>query len=174
MNDAMCGQDEEGGAVHVDEGHHDELVGCEARLSAAEESAASVFSAFVAIVECGFVTVVAIGDDEFFVAHGGADRIDQARIGDLPHAMNDSIFVGDRDIGLCGSGEQGFDLAGVLVKHKNLAKVGAGGAEQVEAIGFRLGEGLFVAEDDTGGIILNAAEGDEAAAFQFLCWNREE
>jgi hypothetical protein len=81
--------------------------------------------------------------------------------------MDDSIFVGDRDIGICGSVEQGFYLARVLVKHKNLAKVGAGGAEQVEAIGFRFGEGLFVAEDDTGGIILNAAEGDEAAAFQF-------
>ena len=91
----------------------------------------------------------------------------QARIGNLPDAMEDSIFVGDRDIGIGGSGEQGFDLAGVFVEHENLAKMGAGGAEQVEAISLGLGEGLFVAEDDAGGIILNAAQGDEAAAFQF-------
>ena len=98
-----------------------------------------------------------------------------ARIGDLPDAMDDAIFVGDGDIGICGSGEQGFDLAGIFVEHENLAEMGAGGAEQVEAIGFGLGEGLFVAEDDTGGIVLDAAQGDEAAAFQFLLTgNREE
>ena len=46
--------------------------------------------------------------------------------------------------------------------------MGAGGAQQVEAIGLGLGQGLLVAEDNTGGIVLDAAQRDEAAALQFL------
>ena len=38
--------------------------------------------------------------------------------------------------------------------------------EQIKAVGFGLGQGLFVPEDDAGRIILDAAERNEAAALQ--------
>ena len=41
--------------------------------------------------------------------------------------------------------------------------MGAGGGQQVEPVGLWLGQGLLVAEDDACGIVLDAAQCDEAA-----------
>ncbi len=54
---------------------------------------------------------------------------------------------------------------GVGVEHVDLLAVGAGGFEEGEAVGFVLGEGLLVAVDDLVGVVVEVAEGDEAAAF---------
>ena len=90
-----------------------------------------------------------------------------SRIADTPDAMQDAIFVGNFSIGgACVIVENLFHAAGGIgVKHEDLAEVGAGGLEQVEAIAFGLGERLLVAEDHLVGIFMKAAEGDEAAAF---------
>ena len=64
--------------------------------------------------------------------------------------------------------EQRFDLAGILVEHENLSEMGAGGAQQVEAIGLGLGQRLLMAENDACGIVLDASQADETPAFQFL------
>ena len=53
---------------------------------------------------------------------------------------------------------------GVGVEHVDLLAVGAGGLEEGHAVGFVLGEGLFVAVDDLVGVVVEVAEGDEAAA----------
>ena len=60
-------------------------------------------------------------------------------------------------VGGCGVAEQGINLSGILIQQKQLFVVGAGGAQQVEAVGLRLGESLLVPEDDFGGIVLDAA-----------------
>ena len=57
---------------------------------------------------------------------------------------------------------------GVGVEHVDLLAVGAGGFEEGEAVGLVLGEGLFVAVDDLVGVVVEVAEGDEAAAFADL------
>src|SRR4030088_711867 len=80
-HDTMRGQDQQARTVHVDEGHHGEFVrgilttirGCGG-------------TAFVAVVECGLVAVVTVGNDQLFVTHLSPHRIDQSYVGDLPDA----------------------------------------------------------------------------------------
>ena len=62
--------------------------------------------------------------------------------------------------------EQGIDLPGIFIEQEKLLVVGAGGAQQVEAVGLGLGQSLLVAEDDLGGIVFDAAEGDESPALE--------
>ena len=57
---------------------------------------------------------------------------------------------------------------GVGVEHVDLLAVGAGGLEEGEAVGLVLGEGLLVAVDDLVGVVVEVAEGDEAAALADL------
>ena len=82
--------------------------------------------------------------------------------------MNHTIFIRHCNFRIGIGGEQRFDLARILVEHEDLAEMGARGAKQIEAVSFRLGQGLFVAENDAGRIILDAAQSDKAAAFQFI------
>ena len=109
--------------------------------------------------------MVSVGDDESFVPHGGADGINDFGIRNLPDAMQNLIFIGNGNVRFSRGGEERFDLAGVFVKHENLAEVGAGGAEKIESVRLGLGQGLLVPEDDAGRIVLQAAESYESAAF---------
>src|ERR1700738_527551 len=107
-------------------------------------------AAFVAIVERGLVAVVAVGDDELFIPHLGADGIDYPGVGNLPDAMEDSVFIRHLDDGIgvfAGMLEkQRIDVTGVWVENEKLFEVGAGGAKQIEPVGLRLGQGLLVTE----------------------------
>ena len=74
-----------------------------------------------------------------------------------------------------GVEEEVVDLGfGVGVEHVDLLAVGAGGLEEGEAVGLVLGEGLLVAVDDLVGVVVELAEGDEAAAFADFAapWDR--
>ena len=100
----MGGENHQAWAVHIDERHHDQLVGSLFRFQRAQQGAAgnltgsgdwlSGEAAFVAIVESGFVTVMTVGDDELFVAHFAADELDEAGIGNSPNTVEDVVFVG--------------------------------------------------------------------------------
>ena len=68
-----------------------------------------------------------------------------------------AVFAGAEDQLLGGE-------AGVGVEHVDLLAVGAGGLEEGEAVGLVLGKGLLVAVDDLVGVVVEVAEGDEAAA----------
>src|SRR5580765_5981191 len=154
MYDAMGRKHEESEIGHVDQRHHDEFVG-----SLRIGGRTSDRSALIAVVECGFIAVVAIGDDQLLVPHLVLDRGDYSGIGDLPDAVGDSVFVGDVN-GWFGSGfgsEKKVDFTGILVQQKQLFIVSAGGTKQVETISLRLGQSLLVAIDDLGGIVLDAA-----------------
>ena len=125
-------------------------------------------AAFVAKIERGFVAVMAVGDDQLFVAHLFLNRRNHAGIGNLPDPVDDAVFVGhiDGGSGVRSGREQGIDLAGIFVEQEKLLVVGTGSAKQVEAVGLGFGESLLVAEDDLGGIILDAAQSDESAALE--------
>ena len=127
----------------------------------------------------GFVAMVAVGDDELLVGHGGDDEVDEGGIGELPDAMHDAVLVGDGEVGGLGVRPSTFPEvclvllaedqffrgeSGVGVEHVDLLAVGAGGFEESEAVGLVLGEGLFVAVDDLVGVVVEMAEGDESAA----------
>ena len=125
--------------------------------------------ALVHVGDGGFVAVVAVGDDELFVGHGGDDEVDEVRVGEAPDAVDDVVLVGDFEVG--GGAPVGVEdevfggEGGVGVEHVDLLAVGAGGFEEGEAVGLVLGEGLLVAVDDLVGVVVEVAEGDEAAAF---------
>ena len=65
---------------------------------------------------------------------------------------------------VCAEDELFGGEGGVGVEHVDLLAVGAGGLEEGEAVGLVLGEGLLVAVDDLVGVVVEVAEGDEAAA----------
>ena len=104
-------------------------------------------------------------------------------VGELPEAVDDVVLVGDLEVGrrwagCCSAGvspgvsKMRFSAVnvGVGVEHVDLLAVGAGGLEEGEAVGLVLGEGLLVAIDDLVGVVVELAEGDEAAALaDFVC-----
>src|SRR5207302_8710311 len=122
----------------------------------------------------GLVAVVAVGDDELCVAHGGEEEIDEAGVGELPDLVDHAVLIcyckiGDGEVGgvgvliflavgFVGSEDEFFGgEGGVGVKHVDLLAVGAGGLEQSHAVGLVLGEGLFVAVDDFFGVVVEVA-----------------
>ena len=79
----------------------------------------------------------------------------------------DAVFVGDLEFGAgIGAEEQSARLSAgrIGVEHEDLPEVGAGRAQQIEPVGLRFGQRLFVAKDDLLGVVIKFAEGDEAAA----------
>ena len=186
---AVGGEDGDAGGFHVDEGHHHGGFG-EGRgqgvgvrfvcavggrfIVPAGRRKAEGGSPFVHVGDGGLVAVVAIGDDELLVLHGGGDEIDEVGVGEAPDAVEDFVLVGDFEVG--GGGRSSVAVGtvedetlggegGVGVEHVDLLAVSAGGFEEGEAVGFVLGEGLFVAVDDLFGVVVEVTEGDEAAAF---------
>ena len=47
----------------------------------------------------GLVAMMAIGDDELLVGHGGDDEVDQVGVGDLPDAVDYAVLIGDGEVG---------------------------------------------------------------------------
>jgi hypothetical protein len=133
--------------------------------------------ALLGVGDGGLVAVVAVGDDELLVCHGGDDEVNEIGIGELPDAVDDAVLVGDGEVGgivveavgAFGAEDEFFGGEGwVGVEHVDLLAIGAGGLEEAHAIGFVLGEGLFVAVDDLVGVVVEMAEGDEAATLADL------
>ena len=58
--------------------------------------------ALVHVGDGGFVAVVAVGDDELLVGHGGEDEVDECGVGELPDAVEDVVLVGDVEVGGLG------------------------------------------------------------------------
>ena len=81
--------------------------------------------------------------------------------------MQYAIFVGD--FGFGGTVVVVKDLlraaGGVRVQHENLAKMRVRGFEQVEPVALGFGERLLMAENHLLGVVVQLAQGNEAAAF---------
>ncbi len=151
-------------AVHVDEGHHDGGLrvgwlrqrigvplsrrgGCSVRM-------------LTGVVEGRLISVVAVGDDQLFILKSGGKQVESIRVVDPPDPVQDLVLVGHFDVRRGRRVEQqpfGAE-AGVGIQHEDLAKVSAGGAQQVQPIVLWFGESLFVTEDDLLGVIVKFAE----------------
>ncbi len=46
--------------------------------------------------------MVAVGDDELFVGHGGDEEVDEGGVGELPDLVNYAVLVGDGEVGGVG------------------------------------------------------------------------
>ena len=153
----MRGQDQQPGAVHVDESHHCVLI------PGTRVWCSRLGTALVAVVDRGLVAVMSVRNDHLLVAHLAANGIDDVGIGNLPHSIDDSIFVGDFDLGCClqRRGEQGINLSRILIHHEELFEVGAGGAQQFEPVGLGLGQCLLMPVDDVRRIVLKPPQRNE-------------
>ena len=150
LEDAVGGLDDEAVGVHVDEGHHGggfrPLHGAilhGAALHGAglkgEGSSGVGFlwgmgwgrGVFFGVGQGCLIAMVAVGEDEFFVGHGGGEQANGGRVADAPEAVKDAGIVSDLNVGGAASVvEDFFNAAGrVGVKHKDLIEVGAGGFE---------------------------------------------
>ena len=157
----MRRQNQQPFAVRIEKRHHGFLVG------SIGIPAAALGATFIAIGEGGLVAVVSIGDDQFLRRHFADDAGNYGRVEERPEAMKHAVFVArlDRRDGTGRGGEQGVDAAlGIGVQHEELAGVRARVAKQLEAIDLGTRQRLLVAEDDAGGVVFDAAQGDEAAA----------
>ena len=112
-----------------------------------------------------------VGDNELLVSHFVANDLDEAGIGDPAYLMQNSIFIADFNpvFHISGRGrERSVHLAsGIAVQHKELAEVGSRRAQELQTVCLRFGEGLLVAMDDSGCVIFNLAQRDEASALEF-------
>ncbi len=109
--------------------------------------------------------MVAVGDNQLLVGHGGYQQADGRRVADLPQPVQHAVLVGDLGLGRTGAlVENLLHAAGrVRVEHEYLPEVRMGGLEQVEPVALGLGERLFVAEDHLLGVLVQFTDGDEAA-----------
>ena len=83
----MGGQNHQAVGVHVDEGHHDGGF----RISRLGQLAGAGLGlggrggrVLLGVVQRGLVAVVAVGDDQLFVGHGGGEQADGRRVADPP------------------------------------------------------------------------------------------
>ena len=76
----------------------DFLVGVEGFVEGELELGGALFG----VGDGGFVAVVAVGDDELLVGHGGDDEVDEGGVGELPDAVDDAVLVGDGEVGGVG------------------------------------------------------------------------
>ena len=110
--------------------------------------------------------MVAIRDHQFLLAHRFDHALDGGRISNAPDGVGRAVFILDPFPGLsaCLPVQRGFDSAvGVAVEHEDLAEVCARGLEQLEPIRFGAGERLLVTMNNPRGVVLEAAQGDEAS-----------
>ncbi len=77
---------------------------CRRRRGGLVEGEFELGGALLGVGDGGFVAVVAVGDDELFVGHGGEEEIDEVGVGELPEAVDDVVLVGDGEVGGLVSG----------------------------------------------------------------------
>jgi len=82
--------------------------------------------------------------------------------------VSDSVLVDYVNIRPIICGEQGIDVAGVLVEQKQLFVVNTRCAQKVESVRLGFSQGLFVAVYHLIGVVLDAAERDKSTAFKVL------
>src|SRR3954454_23612914 len=104
--------------------------------------------------------MVAVGDDETLVGHELDDGGDAGGIGNAPEAVLDAVLVVESGRGFGREFADGIGVA--FVQHEDLAAVCASSAEKIQAVGFGLREGLFVAMDYVVGVVLQTEESYES------------
>ncbi len=109
--------------------------------------------------------MVTVGNDELLVVHLRDELANDGGVADSPDAMENVVLVSDFAIGGTVVVEEELidGAGGVRVEHEDLAEMGAGGFEEIEAIALGLAQGLLVAIDDLVRVFMELSNGDEAA-----------
>src|SRR5438105_2805035 len=119
---------------------------------------------------------MAVGNNEFLLPHLCPHQRDDSWVVDWAEPVENTVFIPNPEPFPRVWLEHPIDLGrGVTVEHEELPEVGAGGAQQLQTIGFRLGERLFMAEDDARVVVFDTSQGDEAGAGQSgsRSWSRK-
>jgi len=164
--EAVRWKDRQALAAGVDERHHGKIVG-RGRVGSRGMKAAGGEAALVAVIQRGFITMMAVGDYEFVLFHGGFDGGGAIVIGDDSQAMHHAVFIAQRGCRRGGLGvlQDGiYALLRIRIEHKELAGLRARVAKKFEAVGFGARERVLVAKDNASGVVLEFAGADEAAA----------
>src|SRR5438552_13713078 len=104
-----------------------------------------------------------IGDDQLLISHFASNSGEDGRLGNPPQAVAHTVFICQFYRWWLLDGQSMVNLAGwVRVKHEDLAEVGAGSSKQIQAISFWLGESLLMTMNNSGRIVLEFSERDEA------------
>ena len=120
--------------------------------------------------------MMAVRDDQLLVRHRGQNRIDQHRVGQLPHAMHHAVLIGDGQVrwpgvfAVLASSEDQL-LRGerrVRVQHIHLLAVGPRRLEQRQPVALVLGEGLLVPVDHLVRVLVEMPQRDEPSPFAHL------
>ena len=75
------------------------LVGSFVLVAGLVEGELELGGALLGVGDGGLVAVVAVGDDELLIGHGGGDEVDEIGVGELPDAVDYTVFVGDGEVG---------------------------------------------------------------------------
>ena len=102
---------------------------------------AGVLAAFVAIIQRGLVAMMAVGDHQLLVGHGLLNSLSESGIGDGPQAVRDAKFVAsarsERRVRAICSSQVSIWRARIVVEKKQLARLRARVAQQLDAVRFR-------------------------------------
>ena len=111
---------------------------------------------------------MSVGNEQLLLRQRGYEGYYVCGVAHSPEAVDDSKLVGQfvfRCAAGCPLQERGDAALRVIEEHEDLPGVGVRVAEQFEAVGARARQGLLVAQDYAGGIILQAGERDQTAAY---------
>ena len=104
----------------------------------------------LAVVARGFVTVMAVGDEDRLGAHEGDDLRDDVRIVDDPHAVDNAVFI-RRFEGRFAAHRVFKDILDFVlrvgIESENLAEVRLARSSEHETVEFRAAHRDFVRED---------------------------
>src|SRR6202795_1288761 len=162
-NDAVRRKNRKAARMRIDKRHHGEFV--RAHAIAWRAALAGGGAALVTVIECCFVTMVAVGDQEFLCAHFLLNTLDECRIGYRPEPVRDAEFIAQFERRALASDlfEHYVNLSRAsVVEHEELAGLRAGVAEKLDAVRLGSRKRTLVGENDVCGVILNAAQGDES------------
>lgn len=106
-------------------------------------------AALVAVLQGGLVAVVAVGDDDRLVEHGGGDPAVDVAVGTRPHGVRDAVGIGPLGVGLGVGGQQVGEALGER-ETPDGRQVGATRTEHVEPVGLGLRCGALVGQDLAG------------------------
>ena len=125
----MGWQNHQSAAFHADEGHHDVF------MRGIGTGRTGLGAPFIAIGKRRLIAVVAISNQQLFIAHELLDGLYDSGIMDAPHTMQSLKFVQHGHIWLFIGLQQPFDFRiRIAVKHENLAEMGLGLAQQIKAV----------------------------------------
>ena len=110
---------------------------------------------------------MAIRDDQLLIAHFFTHPVDHHQIANPPYPVPNPVFVPRLEIRAVPRFQQTIDFTfRIAIQHEELPKMGTRRAQQFEAVGFGLGQGLLVPKHHTGRIILDPSQGDNAPPLQ--------